>query len=113
MACLPANARKIGRPEARSERKDRVFWNFKALFFFFERKIRGGNFFFSFCSLAKKFILFTIVIEEWYFYRENVISSNWRGNSIKSIRERITYYKVYLLFRMILYVCLQKLCNKE
>lgn len=33
MACLPANARKIGRPEARSERKDRVFWNFKALFF--------------------------------------------------------------------------------
>lgn len=53
MACLPANARKIGRPEARSERKDRVFWNFKALFFFFERKIRGGNFFLVFVLSQK------------------------------------------------------------
>lgn len=64
MACLPANARKIGRPEARSERKDRVFWNFKALFFFLKGKFAEEIFFFSFCSLAKKLILFTIVMSK-------------------------------------------------
>lgn len=112
MACLPANARKIGRPEARSERKDRVFWNFKALFFFLKGKFAEEIFFLVF--VRKKIdSVYDRYVEEWCFYRENVISSNWRGNSIKSIRERITYYKVYLLFRMMLYVCLQKLCNKE
>lgn len=54
MACLPANARKIGRPEARSERKDRVFWNFKALFFFFLKGKFAEEIFFLVFVLSQK-----------------------------------------------------------